>query len=152
MRTIALLLTALGAVSMAHACELCETHSPRATLTPTQPSGQEPVQSGPQALTVVRDPETGALRAPTTSEQAALQAKDPIAAKVAPKPLVRAYASGAHSARLPADLASYSVATRLDDGSIGSDCVQGLDSAVQAIRPAQPAALARPQAVKKDAE
>lgn len=160
MRMFALLLTALGAVGVAQAskaCEFCDTHNARATSAPASSADLETAQtqSAPQALTVVRDPETGALRAPTATELAALQAKARMAAKTAPKPLVRAYASGAHSARLPSDLASYSVATRLADGSISSDCVQGADSAGQAIlpvQPAQPALSVRPQAVRKDAQ
>jgi len=140
MRTIALLLAALGAVPLVQACEVCEA------------ARQEPQQVAPQALTVVRDAETGALRAPVASEAAALQTKPRTAVvkTAAKQPLLRSYASGAHSAKLPSELASYSVAVRRADGSLDSDCVQGEDAAAKAIQPAVP--LPRPPVINKDAE
>jgi hypothetical protein len=123
---LTLLLAALGMVTSAQACEQCDAQAS---------------STAPNAMTVVRDAETGQLRAPTAAEAAALpsRAKPLTAARSASQPAVRAYASGAHSARMPAGLASYSVVTREPDGSLQGRCLQGEQAATDAIQSVQPA-------------
>ncbi|WP_422016753.1 post-PEP-CTERM-1 domain-containing protein [Roseateles sp.] len=123
---LTLLLAALGMASSAQACEPCDAQAPSTT---------------PHTMTVVRDADTGQLRAPTAAEAAALQsrAKPVTAARGASQPAVRAYASGAHSARLPGNLASFSVVTREPDGTLKSACLQGEEAATDAIRSVPPA-------------
>lgn len=140
---LTLLLSTLGIAATAHACEACE--SP--TLTP-------------QAMTAVRDAETGLLRAPTPAEATALQsatqaaaaaksAASRTAATAENKPALRAYASGARSARMPANLASFSVVTREPDGSLKSICLQGSEAASAALVTAP---VAVPSSTKGDAQ
>lgn len=131
---LSLLLTAAcGATAAAHACEHCE-------------HGDAPAPVA-DAMTVVRDAETGQLRAASADEIAAMRAKTKPAAaasaasrsaKTLPaataQPAVRAYASGAHSAKLPSSMASYSVVRRQPDGTLDSRCVQGEQAASQALR------------------
>ena len=134
------LMTAQGAVLLtigaalagpALACPDCNTKS--ATPSPT---------STADALTVVRDRETGQLRAPTAAEvqnlqrrAEALQAARIGAAPPVAEPLLRTHASGARSARLTPEFASYSVARKNADGTLDQSCVQGTEAAVKAMSP-----------------
>ncbi|MBB6133830.1 hypothetical protein HD842_001972 [Massilia aurea] len=72
------------------------------------------------SLTVVRDAETGTLRAPTPAEAATLKAQSVRAmARIAPKPtLQKFHSSGARGARLTDEFMTTSVAVRNADGSI----------------------------------
>ena len=102
-------------------------------------------------LIVVRDADTGALRAATAEEAAALAAKPatgkaPMAAArgaITQQPLLKTHRSGAQGARLTDAMACYSVAVRRADGSIGTQCVEGkaeAEAALDAVQPtAQPA-------------
>lgn len=140
-----LLMAACGATAAAHACEHCE-------------HGDTPVAD---AMTVVRDAETGRLRAATADEIAAMRAKaKPAAGSAAARgattlpaapaqPAVRAYASGAHSAKLPSSMASYSVVKRQPDGTLDSRCVQGEQAALQALRGTPTTAQSTPVAPAK---
>jgi hypothetical protein len=89
------------------------------------PAQEIPVGSD-QALTVVRDADTGELRAATGAEQAALQAKaaaNSRMARSAAKPVQQKFhASGARGVRLTDDFISTSVAVRKADGSIEKQC------------------------------
>ena len=97
------------------------------------------------AMIVVRDAQTGQLRAPTATEAAALQAtktrrlaasaRAAAVAATPAAPTVRSFPSStAHSARLPQSLASYSVVRRAPDGSLAEVCVQSSEAASQALR------------------
>jgi len=142
-----LLVAACGAPPAANACEHCEHDDATATV-------------AADAMTAVRDAETGQLRAATPAELAAMRAKaKPMAAASAarsaktlsaavPQPAVRAYGSGAHSAKLPSSMASYSVVKRQADGTLDSRCVQGEQAASQALREA-PTAKSTPVAPAK---
>jgi len=97
--------------------------------TPAQPA---------DAMTVVRDAETGKLRAPTAEEQVALrtQATSKLrAARVAPAqvPLEKFHAKGARGARMTDELISSSVAVRKADGSIEMQCFDSHDAANSAV-------------------
>lgn len=129
------LLLALGTMlaSPAMACPDCQAKTAATTPT-TAPTAD--------ALTVVRDRETGALRAPTAAEAAnmqrraeALQAARIGNATPAAEPLLRTHAAGARSVRLTAEFASYSVVRKNADGTLDQSCVQGKDAAMQAMSP-----------------
>lgn len=140
-------LAAAGATSGALACEACESAGPVA-----------------DAMTVVRDAETGQLRAATAEELAAMRAKSattaakPVGAKAsttqgdraAARAPVQVFATGARSSKLPAALASYSVVTRQADGSLDSRCIQGEAPAIEAIRSRQ--AIAIPAQAPRETE
>lgn len=99
-------------------------------------------------LIVVRDADTGALRAATAEEAAALAAKPaagkaPMAAtrgQLPQQPLLKAHRSGAQGARITDEMASYSVAVRRADGSIGTQCIEGKADAEAALTAGQPTA------------
>lgn len=84
---------------------------------------QAPLEST-EALTVVRDAETGQLRHASASEMNALKAQSTRAlARMAPKATQqKTHGSGARGARLTDEFMSTSVAVRNPDGSIGMQC------------------------------
>lgn len=90
-----------------------------------------------ESLTVVRDRETGELRAATAAEQAALKARAPSnarSARVPPKTVQqKSHVSGARGARLTDDFISSSVAVRKADGSIEKQCFESHGDASGAI-------------------
>lgn len=97
--------------------------------------------SAAERATVVRDAETGALRAPTAAEAAALRGKP--AAKTLRAPtasataeaeaevVVRKLDNGAIVADVPESLMQFSVVTRHADGTLTQSCVQGAARAAQ---------------------
>jgi hypothetical protein len=96
-------------------------------------------------LIVVRDADTGALRAATADEAAALASK-PAAGKTAmvgaravaaQQPLLKGHRSGAQGARITDEMASYSVAVRRADGTLDTQCIEGKADAEAALSPAQ---------------
>lgn len=118
----------------AQACKECDDKAAAATTSAAAPAGD--------ALTVVRDKETGQLRAPTAAELSnmqrraeALQSARVGAAPAAQQPLLRSHASGARSARLTPDFSSYSVVRKNADGSLDQTCVQGHEAALKALAP-----------------
>ncbi len=90
-----------------------------------------------EGATVVRDAETGQLRAPTAAEAAALRGKSAPAAlrSAAPaaEPLQRKMASGAVMAEVPESLMQFTVVTRQADGTLTRACVQGAEVAAQMV-------------------
>ena len=92
----------------------------------------EPVQEG---MTVVRDPQTGKLRAPTPAERRALQpAPRPSPAGTAvtkPKSVVRP--DGTRAINLGERGMVYSVMKRNPDGSLSGHCVKGESEALKAL-------------------
>lgn len=82
-----------------------------------------------EGMVVVRDPQTGKMRAPTPEELRALRAKAPPAAAAASgapqqnKALSRR--DGARGVRLGEKNLVYEVVTRGPDGKLSSQCVQG---------------------------
>ncbi len=90
-----------------------------------------PVQEG---LTVVRDPQTGKLRAPTPAEMRALQPPprpSPNAAPAGkPKPTLRP--DGTRAIHLGERGLVYSVVQRNPDGSLSGHCVRNEAAAVHA--------------------
>ncbi len=106
-----------------------------------------PVADG---LVVVRDAETGLLRAPTAEEAAALTATSKAGAttrtgaKGAATFQTKLHASGAVGVRLNDDTASYSVVVKRADGTLVAACLESRSEAEQAVQsgvlPAQQAA------------
>lgn len=95
--------------------------------------------AGQDGMVVVRDPQTGEMRAPTAAElkalgpapAAALRAQVPLSSLVVSKP------NGARMLRLGERFQVYSVVSRAPDGGLVEQCVQGEDAAGKAL--AQPA-------------
>ena len=99
-----------------------------------------PAQSA-DSMTVVRDAETGKLRAPTAAEQAALQSQaqarasgNASAMRAAPKATQQKFhASGARGARLTDEFVNSAVAVKKPDGSVEMQCFDSHDAAKSAV-------------------
>lgn len=98
----------------------------------TQPAPETSLNAG-NAMTVVRDAETGKLRAPTAEENAALNLKPASQARLQrsapPPPLQKFHASGAQGARLTDEFVSSAVMVRGPDGKLAAQCVDSHDAA-----------------------
>lgn len=86
------------------------------------------------ALTVVRDAETGQLRAPTAEEAAALNQKAGAGnarrlRSAPPPPLQKFHSSGAQGVRLTDEMASAAVMVRAPDGKLAAQCVDSHEAA-----------------------
>jgi len=110
-----------------------------------------PAAPAADSMIVVRDAETGQLRAPTADEAAALSAaRAPATGRSALKgsssPLLEtmSHASGAIGVRVSDEVASYSVVSKRADGKLEAACVESKSAAEQAVQsgvlPAQQAA------------
>lgn len=139
-----LLLAGLLAAPAAMACTQCDDKAATAAPTP---------RAEANALTVVRDAETGKLRAATASELADLaQARTANAAPlrgartVPTTPLVRRLATGALRSRMTDDFSTYSVVTRQADGSLAQVCVESAEAAAALVARPAPAPVSRPVA------
>lgn len=89
-------------------------------------------------LTVVRDAETGLLRAPTAAELGAMQlrAAKSQSVRAAPAvPLQKFHISGARGARLTDDFTSHVIAVRKADGSVEEQCFPTKEAAQAALNP-----------------
>jgi hypothetical protein len=95
-------------------------------------------EGGQEGMVVVKDPQTGKMRAPTPQELRALRAKaPPPAASLTGTPqqtksLTRR--DGARGVRLGEKTMVYDVVTRGEDGKLSSHCVQGADAARDALQ------------------
>ena len=91
-------------------------------------------QSG---MIVVRDAETGQLRAPTAAESRALAPAPTAAAAAAMRatpPALTTHPGGSRQVRLGERALVYSVVTRGPDGKLVEQCVQGTAAAEKAVR------------------
>jgi hypothetical protein len=82
--------------------------------------------AGQEGMVVVRDPQTGKLRAPTSDELKALRAQAPSATLAAPRqstPVSRG--DGSRGVRLGEGNMVYEVVTRGADGKLTRECVEG---------------------------
>jgi hypothetical protein len=98
-------------------------------------------QKGQGGLVVVRDAQTGKMRAPTPEELRALRAKAPpssAAAAGAPQQQL-SRRDGARGVRLGEKSLVYDVVTRGEDGKLSSQCVQGEAAAREALEHPAPA-------------
>jgi hypothetical protein len=94
-------------------------------------------ERGQEGMVVVKDKQTGKMRAPTPEELRALRAKTPPAAGLtgvpaAPKTLTRR--DGARGVRLGEKTLVYDVVTRGEDGKLSEQCVQGEDAARDSVQ------------------
>ncbi|UVW30191.1 post-PEP-CTERM-1 domain-containing protein [Massilia sp. H6] len=116
---------------------------PLAALAATAPQ-QVPLQVPPPpdepGMVVVRDPETGQLRAPTPLEARALRPRTSAAAAAAAPPRMVVGPGGRRSVRLGERHMVYSVVTRDANGKLSDRCIHGEHAAGQALTtPATPA-------------
>ncbi len=98
-----------------------------------------PAAVNPQvSLVVVRDAETGQLRAPTAAELKALsESSAKTARRASPqRPLPKVHPSGAQGARLTDEFANYLVVVRRADGTLHTEHVEGRKAADAATRAA----------------
>ncbi len=95
------------------------------------------VQAADAGAQVVRDAETGQLRAPTAAEAAALRGTRAGTAEKARAVVERKMPSGAIMAEVPESMMQFSVVTRAPDGSLVRVCVQGAEQAEKAVRQPQ---------------
>jgi hypothetical protein len=109
-----------------------------ATVTMHAKAQARDAESGQEGMVVVKDPQTGRMRAPTPEELRALRAKAPKPAAsmagtpAAPKTLTRR--DGARGVRLGEKTLVYDVVTRDADGKLSEQCVQGDDAAKEALQ------------------
>ena len=91
--------------------------------------------AGQEGMVVVRDPQTGRMRAPTADELRALRAKTPAAASLragqAPSAVSRP--DGARGVRLGERRMVYDVVTRDADGNLTRQCVDGEAGVARAL-------------------
>jgi hypothetical protein len=94
-----------------------------------------------QGMVVVRDAQTGQLRAPTAAESRALTPPAPVSSmRAAGQPALVTHPGGSRQVRLGERGMVYSVVTRGADGKLGEQCVQGEAAAEKAVNAAAPAA------------
>ena len=87
-----------------------------------------------EGAVAVRDPETGALRAPTAAELATLRGRAPAeAGRAASAPVARKRPGGGIVADVPESLMQHTVVQRHEDGTLSRQCVQGADAAEHAV-------------------
>ncbi len=91
----------------------------------------EPPQEG---MTVVRDPQTGQLRAPTAQELRALRAKEVVSPDLAPRPSTKVRPDGTRALDLGERGMVYATTTRAPDGTLVRKCVQGEAAAKDAMQ------------------
>jgi hypothetical protein len=90
--------------------------------------------AGQEGMVVVRDPQTGKLRAPTADELKELRAQAPSAALAAPRqPATVSRGDGSRGVRLGEGNMVYEVVTRGADGKLTRECVEGGTAAAQAL-------------------
>jgi len=104
-----------------------------ATATPTTAT---PTTAEANAQIVVRDAETGKLRAPTPEEARALTSKTDGLRRSPLAPLPKAHANGARGMRLNDESASYSVMVRQPDGRLLEQCFDSREAADAAVKAA----------------
>jgi hypothetical protein len=97
---------------------------------PFQASAADPVQEG---MTVVRDPQSGKLRAPTSAELRALRRDIMEEQMMAPPPKSSVRPDGTRSIDLGERGMVYSVMQRNADGTLSTRCVKGEQAAAEAI-------------------
>jgi hypothetical protein len=92
-----------------------------------------PTAIAADAQVVVRDADTGELRAPTASEYQTLQAQGSKLRQLARPLLMKSHASGAVGVRLNEEYMSYSVVVKQADGRLVEYCFSSPEAAQAAI-------------------
>jgi len=134
-RHLLLLSLGLAASLPALACTTCDVKAQAAADSTTAGPTSSAAATGGEALAVVRDAETGQLRAPTAEELAAMnrrqagqQLRAPRPTDAPSAPLVRRTAGSAVNVRLTPEFASYAVMVRQPDGTLAERCIQAPDA------------------------
>jgi hypothetical protein len=108
-----------------------------ASMTMHAKAADQKAEDRQEGMVVVRDPQTGKMRAPTPEELRALRAKaPPSSAALIGTPRVQQQLSrrdGARGVRLGEKSLVYDVVTRGEDGKLSSQCVQGQAAAREAM-------------------
>ena len=86
-----------------------------------------------QGMVVVRDAQTGQLRAPTAAESQALAPKSTTSMTAPARPSLVTHPGGARGVRLGDRGLVYSVVTRDGDGKLNDQCIRGENAAEQAV-------------------
>jgi hypothetical protein len=108
-----------------------------ASMTMHAKAADQKAEDRQEGMVVVRDPQTGKMRAPTPEELRALRAKAPpssaalIGTPRVPQQLSRR--DGSRGVRLGEKSLVYDVVTRGADGKLSSQCVQGQAAAREAM-------------------
>lgn len=87
-----------------------------------------------EGMVVVRDAQTGQLRAPTADELKALRPHAAASLRPQVKPALVVHPDGSRQVRIGEHGMVYSVVTRDADGKIAEHCVQGREAADAALR------------------
>jgi hypothetical protein len=94
--------------------------------------------AGQQGMVVVRDPQTGELRAPTAAESQALLGQSALQRKVPAQHVESVGAGGSRKVQLGRSALVYSVVTRGADGALAEQCVSGDHAAHAALQHPHP--------------
>lgn len=86
-----------------------------------------------QGMVVVRDAQTGQLRAPTAAESRALAPRATTSLAAPARPNMVTHPGGARQVRLGERGLVYSVVTRDGDGKLSEQCVHGAEAADKAV-------------------
>jgi hypothetical protein len=95
--------------------------------------------AGQQGMVVVRDAQTGELRAPTAAESQALRGNSAQQRKAASQRVESVGPGGSRKVHLGRSALVYSVAKRGADGKLAEECVSGADAAHAALHHPTPA-------------
>lgn len=95
--------------------------------------------AGQQGMVVVRDAQTGELRAPTAAESAALLGTSAQQRKTPPQHVATVGPGGSRKVQLGRSALVYSVAKRGPDGALTEQCVHGEHAARGALHSSTPA-------------
>ncbi|MGX4643612.1 post-PEP-CTERM-1 domain-containing protein [Massilia sp. SYSU DXS3249] len=114
---------------------------PKAGAQQPQQQPQSQPQAAQQGMVVVRDAQTGQLRAPTPAEIRALTPPSASVRMSAPsQPTLITHPGGGRQVRLGERGLVYSVVTRGADGKLAEQCVHGSTAAEQAVHASTPSA------------
>jgi hypothetical protein len=97
-----------------------------------------PASAQESGMVVVRDPQTGQLRAPTAAELQALRKPPTAALQAQQKPALVTHPDGTRQLRIGEQGMVYSVVSRGADGKLVEQCVQGSGAANTALEKANP--------------
>lgn len=95
--------------------------------------------AGQEGMVVVRDQQTGELRAPNAAEAAALLGKPGLQRQAAPQRVESVGPGGSRKVQLGKSALVYSVVTRDGDGKLAEQCVSGEQAAHDAMTHPTPA-------------
>lgn len=99
--------------------------------------------AGQESMVVVRDAQTGELRAPTAAEAAALRSKSALQRQALPKPPLSVGPGGGSKVQLGKSALVYNVVTRDANGKLTEQCVNSAQAADEAL--AHPASSKEPR-------